>query len=251
MANTPPTKRKEAPAEPLKRVVGLTVRAVAGDEKVHVDFSPGKPGIDGHHVQLPEPARVPSKREIAVVRGWADSLALTLACHDTKLHRKLAPQSGEARAVFEAVERARVEAIGANRMDGMAGNLAAKCEDYFAHGRYANVSSREDAPLDEALALIVREKLTGLPPPATAKALADVWKPVLEKRCGKTLKQLAAKTGDQEAFGRLVRDLLRTLEMAEQPNEGEQEESEEEQEQQPEGGEQETEGEEETNEGQE
>ena len=59
MANTPPTKRKEAPAEPLKRVVGLTVRAVAGDEKVHVDFSPGKPGIDGHHVQLPEPARVP------------------------------------------------------------------------------------------------------------------------------------------------------------------------------------------------
>ncbi len=251
MANTPPTKRKEAPAEPLKRVVGLTVRAVAGDEKVHVDFSPGKPGIDGHHVQLPEPARVPSKREIAVVRGWADSLALTLACHDAKLHRKLAPQSGEARAVFEAVERARVEAIGANRMDGMAGNLAAKCEDYFAHGRYANVSSREDAPLDEALALIVREKLTGLPPPATAKALADVWKPVLEKRCGKTLKQLAAKTGDQEAFGRLVRDLLRTLEMAEQPNEGEQEESEEEQEQQPEGGEQETEGEEETNEGQE
>jgi cobaltochelatase CobT len=190
-------------------------------------------------------------REIAVVRGWADSLALTLACHDAKLHRKLAPQSGDARAVFEAVERARVEAIGANRMDGMAGNLAAKCEDYFAHGRFANVSSREDAPLDEALALIVREKLTGLPPPATAKALADVWKPILEKRCGKTLKQLAAKRGDQEAFGRLVRDLLRTLEMAEQPNEGEQEESEEEQEQQPEGGEQETEGEEETNEGQE
>ena len=55
--------------------------------------------------------------------------------------------------MFEAVERARVEAIGANRMDGMAGNLAAKCEDYFAHGRFANVSSREDAPLDEALAL--------------------------------------------------------------------------------------------------
>ena len=248
---SPPTKRKEAPSEPLKRVVGLTVRAVAGDDTVNVDFSPGKPHLEGHHVQLPEPARVPSKREIAVVRGWADSLALTLACHDEKLHRKLAPQSGEARAVFEAVERARVEAIGANRMDGMANNLAAKVEDHFAHGRYANVTSREDAPLDEALALIVREKLTGQAPPPTAKALADVWRPLLEKRCGKTLKQLVTKTGDQEAFGRLVRDLLRTLEMAEQPNEGESEESEEEQEQQPQGGEQESEGEEESNDGQE
>jgi cobaltochelatase CobT len=246
----PPTKRKESPAEPFKRAVGLTVRAVAGDESVNVDFSPGKPGIDGHHVQLPEPARVPSKREVAVVRGWADSLALTLACHDAKLHRKLAPQAGEARAVFEAVERARVESIGANRMDGMARNLAAKCEEHYAHGRYANVATREDAPLDEALALIVREKLTGQPPPPAAKALADVWRPLVEKKCGKTLKQLAAKTGDQEAFGRLVRDLLRSLQMADQPNEGEREDSEDEQEQQPDGGDQETEGEEEANDGQ-
>ncbi len=61
MSNTQPPKRKETPSEPLKRVVGLTVRAVAGDEKVNVDFSPGKPHLDGHHVQLPEPARVPSK----------------------------------------------------------------------------------------------------------------------------------------------------------------------------------------------
>ncbi|MGE5266520.1 MAG: cobaltochelatase subunit CobT [Deltaproteobacteria bacterium] len=249
--SAPPPKRKEAPSEPLKRVVGLTVRAIAGDEKIDVEFSPGKPGLAGHHVQLPEPARVPSKREVAVVRGWADSLALTLACHDAKLHRKLAPQSGEARAVFEAVERARVEAIGANRMNGMASNLAAKVEDHFAHGRYANVATREDAPLDEALALVVRERLTGQPPPAAAKALVDVWKPLLEKRCGKTLKQLAAKSGDQEAFGRLVRDLLRTLEMAEQPDEGESEENQEEEEQTPQGGEQESEGDEETDEGEE
>jgi len=250
MSATPP-KRKEAPSEPFKRVVGLTVRAVAGDEKVHVEFSPGKPGLSGHEVRLPEPARVPSTREIAVVRGWADSMALMLACHDEKLHRKLAPHSGEARAVFEAVERTRVESIGANHMDGMANNLAAKVEDYFAHGRYAHVKTREEAPLDEALALIIRERLTGQAPPATAKALADVWKPFLEKRCGKTLNQLAGKSGDQEAFGRLIGDLLRTLEMGDQQEEAGNEEGEETPEQEPQGGEQETEGEAETDEGQE
>lgn len=233
--STPP-KRKEAPSEPFKRAVGLTVRAIAGDDKASVDFAAGKPGIDGHHVQLPEPSRTPTRAEIALVRGWADSLALTLACHDAKLHRRLAPSSGEARAIFEAVEQARIEAIGANRMAGMAENLRAKCEDHYAHGRYASIRARDEAPLDEALALLVREQLTGAPPPKAAKALLDVWRPILEKSCGKTLKKLSASAEDQEAFARLVREMLRTLELSEKPEDAEREESEEEPEQSPDGG---------------
>src|SRR6266446_3432916 len=121
--------RKEAPAEPFKRVLGLCVRAIAGDDAVQVSYAPGKPEIDGKLVQLPEPSRVPSRKEVAVIRGWADSLALTAACHDVKLHARLAPKAGPARAVFEAVERARIEALGANRMPGMASNLTARVEE--------------------------------------------------------------------------------------------------------------------------
>ena len=144
---TAPTKRKEAPAEHLKRALGLCVRAVAGDGDVQVAFGPGRPEVDGKTVMLPEPSRVPSAREIAVERGWADSLALSIACHDQRVHRKLAPPSGPARTVFESVERARIEAIGANRMSGMADNLAAKTEHLFAHGRFSGVLTRE-ASLD-------------------------------------------------------------------------------------------------------
>ena len=100
--------RREAPAEPFKRVLGLCVRAIAGDGEVQVSYAPGRPQIDGKLVQLPEPSRVPSRQEVAVIRGWADSLALTAACHDAKLHARLAPKAGPARAVFEAVERARI-----------------------------------------------------------------------------------------------------------------------------------------------
>src|SRR5262247_4586404 len=124
-----PANRKESPTEPFKRVLGLAVRAIAGDDEVQVAYAPGKPELDGKSVQLPEPSRVPSAREVAVIRGWADSLALTAACHDPKLHSRLAPRAGPAKAVFEAVERARIEALGANRMPGMAANLAARVED--------------------------------------------------------------------------------------------------------------------------
>jgi cobaltochelatase CobT len=229
--------RKEAPAEPFKRVLGLTVRAIAGDHEIQVSYAPGKPELDGKAVQLPEPSRVPSKREIAVIRGWADCLALTAACHDVKLHARLAPKAGPARAVFEAVERARVEALGANRMPGMAANLTARVEDQYGHGRYAEITERADAPLEDALALIVREHLTGAAPPETARAMVDLWRPWIEERAGRTLSRLGKVADDQASFGRALRDMLKTLDLAEEMSEGEREEGDEEQEQS-EGGEQ-------------
>ncbi len=235
MTTTP--KRKEAPAEPFKRALALTCRAIAGDGEVDVDYSPAKPTIDGKHISLPEPSRVPTQREIAIVRGWADSLSLTAACHDDKIHRKLAPAAGDARAIFEAVERARVEAVGANRMPGMASNLSAKCADQYAHGRFANVTSREEAPLEDALALYVRERLTGQPPPDAARALVDIWRPLIETRGNKVLKKMDRMIEDQAGFGRLIRDLLSAMELTEQEGDEQGEDSTSDPEEAPQGGE--------------
>jgi cobaltochelatase CobT len=229
--------RKEAPAEPFKRVLGLCVRAIAGDDEVQISYAPGKPEIDGKLVQLPEPSRVPSRKEVAVIRGWADSLALTAACHDVKLHARLAPKAGPARAVFEAVERARIEALGSNRMPGMAANLTARVEDQYGHGRYAEITERADAPLEDALALIVRERLTGSLPPDTAKAMVDLWRPWVEERAGRTLAKLDKVAESQETFGRQLRDLLKVLDLSDELSEGEREEGEDD-EQDPESGDQ-------------
>jgi cobaltochelatase CobT len=231
--------RKESPAEPFKRVLGLAVRAIAGDGEVQVTYAPGKPEIDGKLVQLPEPSRVPSAKEVAVVRGWADSLALTAACHDPRLHARLAPKSGPARAIFEAVERARIEALGANRMAGMAANLSARVEDQYGHGRYAEITERADAPLEDALSLLVRERLTGAAPPETAKAMVDLWRPWIEERAGRTLSKLDKLAEDQATFGRSLRDLLKSLNVSEELSDGEREEGEDD-EQDPENGEQES-----------
>jgi cobaltochelatase CobT len=230
------SKKKEAPSEPFKRALALAVRAIAGDEQVQVSYAPGKPELDGKSVQLPEPSRVPSAKEIAVIRGWADSFALTAAVHDAKVHARLAPEAGPARSVFEAVERARVEALGCNRMPGMAGNLTAKVEDQYGHGRYADVSERSEAPIEDALSLIVRERLTGLKPPETAQALVDVWRPWIEERASKALSRMEAVAEDQASFGRIMREMLKALELSEELSEGEQEEGDSENEDQPDSG---------------
>src|SRR5919108_5692820 len=200
------SKKRESPAEPFKRALGLAVRAIAGDDEVQVSYSAGKPELDGKSVHLPEPSRVPTPGEIAVIRGWADSLALTAAVHDDKIHRRLVPEAGAARAVFDSVERARIESLGSNRMPGMAGKFQAKIEDQYGHGRFADVKDKAEAPLEDALSLIVRERLTGLAPPKSAKALVDLWRPWIEERASKTLAKMERLAEDQEAFGRLLRE---------------------------------------------
>jgi cobaltochelatase CobT len=243
VAMTQNQKRKEAPSEPLKRVLGLAVRAIAGDGEIEVTYGGGKPALEGKVVRLAEPSRVPTAGEIAVLRGWADSLALTAACHDEAVHRKLAPPAGPAREVFEAMERARVEALGSNRMSGMADNLTAKCEDEYAHGRFDRITDRADAPIGNALALLVRERLTGQAPPDTARALVDIWRPHIEQCGEQVFRRMKDTAENQEAFGRLIRDLLQSLDLAENLAEGHSEETEETTEEEPLGGEAEAESE--------
>ncbi|MEQ1670591.1 MAG: cobaltochelatase subunit CobT [Hyphomicrobium sp.] len=211
---TPPTKRKEAPSEPMKRVLAPAMRAIAGEAELDVSFGPGKPEVTGHAAQLTDIPRAPTPKDIAVLRGWADSLALNIGCHDAKIHRRLAPPPGPARTVFEAAEKARVEALGATRMPGMAMNLTAKIEDHYGHGRFKNVKDRLEAPLDDALALLIRERLTGLAPPESTKGMIDIWRPIIESRGAKLLKKIETQPENQELFARQIRDLLKILHMA-------------------------------------
>jgi cobaltochelatase CobT len=212
-------KRKEAPVEPFKRALGLAVRAIAAKPDITVAYAPGQPEYAGKTITLPEPSRVPGKKEIAVIRGHADSLALNASCHDPKIHSRLAPPAGEARQVFEAVERARVEALGANRMPGMASNLTAKIEDHYSHGRYRDVRERADAPLQDALALIIRERLTGLAPPENAKAVVEAWRDWVEERAGKSMRRLDKIVENQADFGRAMREVLKSLDLSEELSE--------------------------------
>ena len=209
---------KEAPTEPFKRAVTSCLRAIARKPELEVTFAAERPGLSPGKARLPEPARKMSKRDAAVVRGHADSIALKIACHDPKVHRKLMPGNPQARGVFDAVEQARVEAIGSRRMTGVAKNLTAMLDDHFHRGKYDEITDRADAPLSDALAMLVRERLTDLPPPASARKMVDLWRPILEDKIGARLDQLSRVTEDQTKFGDLVHDLLSALDLGDDTN---------------------------------
>jgi cobaltochelatase CobT len=238
-----PTNRKSAPAkespqEPFKRAVAGAMRAMAKTPSLEVSFAPERPALigaegaakDAAKARLTEPPRKLTVKDAAILRGQADSLALRLACHDDAVHRRHAPPTMEARAAFDAMEQARVESIGARRMAGVAANIGAMLEDRYQRGPFADIASREDAPLEDALALLARQRLTGLAPPPHARKIVELWRDFIEERAGGDLDRLTGAIENQRGFAQIARELLAHLEMSsgEAPDESDsQEESDE------------------------
>ncbi|TIS90989.1 cobaltochelatase subunit CobT [Mesorhizobium sp.] len=203
-------------ADSFKRAVTVCMRAIAGDKDLEVGFAKDRPALAGSRARLPELPKKASKDDIAITRGLGDSMALKRACHDARIHTRLAPEGKQARAVYDAVEQARVEAIGSRAMQGVADNIGSMLEDKYARANLIDVKDKADAPIEEALALMVREKLTGRPVPKSGERLVDLWRPWVEEKASADLDGLSAKLDDQQAFARVVRDMLAAMEMAEE-----------------------------------
>ena len=202
--------------EPLRRAITGSVRAIAGDAEVEVTFANERPGMTGERIRLPELSKRPTAHELAVTRGLGDSMALRIACHDEKVHSTMAPQGSDARVIFDAVEQARVESIGALRMEGMAANLRSMTEEKYAKANFTGIERQEDAPIGEAVAMMVREKLTGQKPPASAGKVLDLWRSFIQEKAGSELDNLSGVINDQQAFSKVIRNMLSAMEMAEE-----------------------------------
>jgi cobaltochelatase CobT len=217
-SNRKPGSKPEAANEPFKRALASCTRAMSRRPELEISFSTDKPalvaGPEGAKARLPEPPRKPNPRETAILRGLADSMALRLACHNEAIHRRHAPQNPAARALFDAVEQARVEAIGSRRMEGVASNLSAMLDDRYHKSPFAEARDREEAPLEDAVAMLVRERLTGLEPPAGARRVVDLWRPFVEGKAGAELDKLDGALLDQRAFAKSVHRVLASLDMA-------------------------------------
>ena len=118
----------DGPVEAFRQVTGAAMRAVAHEPELQVAFAPEPPALRGAEARLPLPSRELAREEVAIVRGEADAMALKLRHHDEAIHRKTAPGGAMSRQIFNAVEQARCEAMGARRMAGTALNLAAALE---------------------------------------------------------------------------------------------------------------------------
>ncbi|GLQ05618.1 cobaltochelatase subunit CobT [Sneathiella chinensis] len=207
------SKNKEAPAELFKRAVTATMRAMSQDKELEVTFGTDQPGMSAHRARLPNPARNLPLEDIHLIRGQSDSLALRKRYHDDKLHAKLVPAGGDAKAIFDAIEQARVESIGANRMKGVSDNLYRQLDRRCKEMGFDRVYDKAEAPLAEVLGMLVREKLTGTPVPSSATNMVDLWRDEIETKGGEDFAALLDTLEDQKEFAAAAKKLLKDLDL--------------------------------------
>jgi len=202
-----------SPTEIFKRATASTLRAIAERDDVTVGFGPEPPGVAGTRVKLPNPARDLPADEAAQLRGAADSLALRLRYHDDAVHSKRVPGNAMARAVFEGLEQARVEALGSRRMVGVASNLTAMLDEQYRRQGFERITERTESTMAEAVRLLTREALTREPPPPSARRVVDLWRPWLEGKIGKDITELERMVADQDSYARATRRLIQDLDL--------------------------------------
>src|SRR5947207_4639068 len=201
------------PTETFKRATASTLRAIAERDDVTVGFGPEPAGVAGTRVKLPNPARDLPADEAAQLRGAADSLALRLRYHDDALHSKRVPGNALARAVFEGLEQARVEALGSRRMVGVAANLGAMLDEQYRRQGFERITERTESTMAEAVRLLTRQALTREPPPPSARRVVDLWRPWLEGKIGKDISELERMVSDQDGYARATRRLIQDLDL--------------------------------------
>ncbi|WP_022682406.1 cobaltochelatase subunit CobT [Sphingobium bisphenolivorans] len=204
---------ERSPLDSFKDVLSGAARSMARDSEVEVSFTADTPHTAGKAIKVPTPARALPADQVALARGFADASALKLRHHNARVHGASAPADAVARAVYDAVEQARVEAIGSRAMAGVRANLNHALDLRLKSDPIRRARSADEVPLSTALALKVRERLTGQAVPKEAApglAMIDQW---LEDKAGADLDALGLAIDDQRAFQKLTSAMLEHLQL--------------------------------------
>lgn len=174
----------ESPLDRFKLALTGAARAIAREPEAEVAWSQDVPTIQGKAMRVPMPGRTLPPQAAREARGFADSFALKLRHHDEALHARHLPAEPLARAAYDAIERARYEALGENNYSGMRDNLAASTDLRTRSDPIARAVGEAEVPVPAALALLLREALTGQPIPPSAQANVDLVRESIESRIG-------------------------------------------------------------------
>ncbi len=203
--------RNDNPADPFKKALTEASRTMADARELNVTYSVDPPGLSGDTMRLPQVTRRMTRDEVLLARGTADTLALRHRFHDAPTHNRYMPQGQMARDLYQAMEEARCEAVGARHMPGTSKNIDARIAHDAARKGYAQIRDRQDAPLPVAASYMIRQLATGRDLPEGADHVLDLWRGFIEERAGGTLETLDDVLADQTAFARLARQMIDDL----------------------------------------
>ena len=204
--------KSDNPADPFKKALAEATKVLANNPELTVNYTVDPSGISGDSIRLPQISRRMSREEVLIARGTSDALALYHRYHDDKTHARYAPEGGGiAQEIYEAMETARCEALGARDMPGTAGNIDAKIGAEADRLGFNEITDKSDAPLAAAAGYLIRNLATGRELPVGAQNVLNLWREFLETQTGNTIENVSGQLEDQSQFAKLARQVITDL----------------------------------------
>ncbi len=204
-------KPTDNPADPFKKALAETTKVLADDSELNVSFTVDPPGLSKDTVRLPQVSRRMTKPEVLLARGTADAYAMRLKYHNEATSARYLPRGQMARDIYEAMETARCEAMGARAMPGTATNIDAKISSEAARKGYGQITEASEAPLAIAAGYLIRHLATGREMPEGADNVMKLWRGFIEEQAGETLENLDEAIADQTLFAKFARKIIEDL----------------------------------------
>lgn len=157
------------------------------------------------------------------IRGMVDSAALQVKYHNNSIHNQYMPSDANAVKIFNAAEKARVEAIGSIAMEGIAQNIENKIIFDFLHNDRENINEEDGLPVDDVMYLLVRNALSGKKTPPIAKDFMNKWSKLIESKAKEKISLLKKNLTNQEDFAKATIDIINDLQIVGEKDEEQQE----------------------------
>ncbi len=208
--------QSDNPADPFKKALAEATKVMANDAELNVSYSVDPAGLSGDSMRLPQVSRRMTRDEVLLARGTADALALNRRYHNGQTHNRYLPQGEMARDLYESMETARCEAMGARDMPGTAGNIDAKIAHEALRKGFDQCRESSEVPLATAAGYLIRHLATGRDLPRGAQNAMQLWQGFIEDQAGGTLEDLNEILSDQAAFAKFARQVISDLGYADQ-----------------------------------
>lgn len=205
------SKPNDNPADPFKKALAEATKVLANDAELNVSYTVDPSGMSGDAMRLPQVSRRLTRDEVLLARGTADALAMQRRYHDAVTHNRYLPTGQMARDIYEAMETARCEAMGARDMPGTASNIDVKIAHEAQRKGYDQIRDRADAPLSVAAGYLVRHLATGRDLPEGAANVMELWRGFMEEQASDTLENLGDMLSDQAGFAKFARQVIEDL----------------------------------------
>ena len=203
--------KSDNPADPFKKALSEATKVLADNPELSINYSVDPSGLSGDTIRLPQVSRRMTKDEVLLARGTADALAMHHKYHNSDLHSRFTPDGPMARELYEAMETARCEAVGAKDMPGTTGNINAKIGVEAKRKGFDKLTDQADAPLADAAGYLIRSLTTKKDLPTSARNVMDLWKNFILDQAGTTLENLTKNLDNQEEFAKFARQIITDL----------------------------------------